>query len=62
MATSPAQSNFFVRQAGLKSYGQEGKGAITGYENEDQANDNRDQRNVKAKEMGLDAQYEVIAN
>lgn len=52
---------FFVRQAGLV-YGEEGKGAITGYEEKEQADTNCAERNNKAKAMGIDARYEVVAN
>jgi len=61
MAKSPSDSPFFVRQAGL-TYGEEGKGAITGYPEKEQAEANRDERNEKAKNMGLKARYEVVEN
>jgi len=59
---SPATEPFFVRQAGLPKYGAEGKGAIVGFQTEEAANADRDDRNRRAKEMGLKATYEVVAN
>jgi len=61
MAKGPSDQPFFVRQSGL-TYGTEGKGAITGYTEKDQADANCVERNDKAKEMGLKARYEVVAN
>ena len=60
MAKGPSDAPFFVRQSGLE-YG-DGKGAITGYDTEDQAKTNCEERNKKAETMGLKARYEVVSN
>ena len=63
MAATPLHLRpFFVRQAGLPSYIDDGLGAITGYDLKEQADTNCAERNTKAEKMGVKARYEVIAN
>lgn len=56
----PHDYPFFVRQSGLK-YGTNGYGAIVGFDDENKANADCDDRNKRAKEMGLKARYEVAS-
>ena len=56
----PHECAFFVRQSGLE-YGPE-HGAIVGFADKKAADENCADRNSRAKEMGLKARYEVVAN
>lgn len=58
----PANMPYFVRQAGLEPYGEEGKGAIVGFDNRLAADDDCYDRNERAQDMKLKARYEVVEN
>lgn len=56
----PHQYPFFVRQAGLDYARSTEAGAIKGFNTEAEANADKDDRNKRAKDLGVKARYEVL--